>query len=250
MASGQSALHQSEIPVLNMWFMAPIGTTVGPCKMPARWLGEMSASWVRCMDMLFCHHCLVYACLIVLPAFAVPPILCLELDCRNGVNARQICLQSLLSISSSSEIVFVPSAQIRAFLSKITRRTSAAWASLRKYSPQHNGRPDAQLRQYIHLLQAEVVKAMLSGCAISTLRVRDVRVCALSTTSFCCARWIPLGRGDKLYKTPPHCTRDVLDMAQLGTYRDDHPEASNSGSRGPFFDRMKHVFQSTSCLDP
>ena len=53
---------------------------------------------------------------------------------------------------------------------EIKRRIGAAWASVRKYSSQLYDRRNARLSLKIRLLKAEVMEAMLYGCATWTMR--------------------------------------------------------------------------------
>ena len=56
---------------------------------------------------------------------------------------------------------------------EIERRIGAAWVSVRKYSFQLYDRRNARLSLKIRLFKAEVMKAMLYGCATWTMRSRD-----------------------------------------------------------------------------
>ena len=56
---------------------------------------------------------------------------------------------------------------------EIKRRIDAAWASVRKYSFQLYDRWDARLSLKIRLFKAEVMEAMLYGCATWTMRSQD-----------------------------------------------------------------------------
>ena len=56
---------------------------------------------------------------------------------------------------------------------KIKRRIGAAWASVRKYSSQLYDRRNARLSLKIRLFKAEVMEAMLYGCATWTMRSQD-----------------------------------------------------------------------------
>ena len=56
---------------------------------------------------------------------------------------------------------------------EIKRRIGAAWASVRKYSSQLYDRQNARLSLKIRLFKAEVMKAMLYGCATWTMRSQD-----------------------------------------------------------------------------
>ena len=53
------------------------------------------------------------------------------------------------------------------------RRISAAWASVRGYSSQLSDQRNAQLSLKIRLFEAEVVEAMLYGCATWTMCSQD-----------------------------------------------------------------------------
>ncbi|CAM9145281.1 unnamed protein product [Sphacelaria rigidula] len=46
-----------------------------------------------------------------------------------------------------------------------SRRISATWARIRKYGSQFYDRPNAQLSLKVRLLKAEVVEALMYGCA-------------------------------------------------------------------------------------
>ena len=56
---------------------------------------------------------------------------------------------------------------------EIKRRIGAAWASVRKYSPQLYDRRNARLSLKNELFKAEVMEAMLYGCATWTMRSQD-----------------------------------------------------------------------------
>ena len=56
---------------------------------------------------------------------------------------------------------------------EIKRRIGAAWASVRKYSSQLYDRRNARLSLKIGLFKAEVMEAMLYGCATWTMRSQD-----------------------------------------------------------------------------
>ena len=56
---------------------------------------------------------------------------------------------------------------------EIKRRIGAAWASVRKYSSQSYDRRNARLSLKIRLFKAEVMEAMLYGCATWTMRSQD-----------------------------------------------------------------------------
>ena len=56
---------------------------------------------------------------------------------------------------------------------EIKRRIGAAWASVRKYSSQLYDRRNARLSLKIRLFKAEVMEAMLYGCATRTMRSQD-----------------------------------------------------------------------------
>ena len=56
---------------------------------------------------------------------------------------------------------------------EIKRRIGAAWASVRKYSSQMYDRQYARLSLKIRLFKAEVMEAMLYGCATWTMRSQD-----------------------------------------------------------------------------
>ena len=58
---------------------------------------------------------------------------------------------------------------------EIKRRIGAAWASVRKYSSQLCDRRNARLSLEIRLFKAEVMEAMLYGCATWTMRSQDFR---------------------------------------------------------------------------
>ena len=57
--------------------------------------------------------------------------------------------------------------------SMFKRRIGAAWASVRKYSSQLYDRRNARLSLKIRLFKAEVMEAMLYGCATWTMRSQD-----------------------------------------------------------------------------
>ena len=56
---------------------------------------------------------------------------------------------------------------------EIKRRIGAAWGSVRKYSSQLYDRRNARLSLKIRLFKAEVMEAMLYGCATWTMRSQD-----------------------------------------------------------------------------
>ena len=56
---------------------------------------------------------------------------------------------------------------------EVKRRIGAAWASVRKYSSQLYDRRNARLSLKIRLFKAEVMEAMLYGCATWTMRSQD-----------------------------------------------------------------------------
>ena len=56
---------------------------------------------------------------------------------------------------------------------EIKRRIGTAWASVRKYSSQLYDRRNARLSLKIRLFKAEVMEAMLYGCATWTMRSQD-----------------------------------------------------------------------------
>ena len=56
---------------------------------------------------------------------------------------------------------------------EVKRCIGAAWASVRKYSSQLYDRRDARLSLKIRLFKAEVMEAMLYGCATWTMRSQD-----------------------------------------------------------------------------
>ena len=56
---------------------------------------------------------------------------------------------------------------------EVKRRIGVAWASVRKYSSQLYDRRNARLSLKIRLFKAEVMEAMLYGCATWTMRSQD-----------------------------------------------------------------------------
>ena len=56
---------------------------------------------------------------------------------------------------------------------RVKRCIGAAWASVRKYSSQSYDRRNARLSLKIRLFKAEVMKAMMYGCAMWTMRSKD-----------------------------------------------------------------------------
>ena len=56
---------------------------------------------------------------------------------------------------------------------EVKRRIGAAWASVRKYSSQLYDRWNARLSLKIRLFKAEVMEAMLYGCAMWTMRSQE-----------------------------------------------------------------------------
>ena len=56
---------------------------------------------------------------------------------------------------------------------EIKRRIGAAWASVRRYSSHLYDRRNARLSLKIRLFQAEMVEAMLYGCATWTMLTQD-----------------------------------------------------------------------------
>ena len=71
---------------------------------------------------------------------------------------------------------------------EIKRRIGAAWASVRKYSSQLYDQRNARLSLKIRLFKAEVMEAMLYGCATWTIfTLRTLAAYVLLTTSYSCA---------------------------------------------------------------
>ena len=93
---------------------------------------------------------------------------------------------------------------------EIKRRIGPAWASVRKYSSQLYDRRNARLSLKIRLFKAEVMEAMLYGCATWTMRSQDFS--SLHTAHHkLLLRIIGFRRKDRIgYK--PLSYREVLEM--------------------------------------
>ena len=127
----------------------------------------------------------------------------------------------------------------------IKRRIGAAWASVRIYSSQLYDRQNAQLLLKIRLFKAEVVEAMLYGCATWTMRFQDF---SSLRTAHHKLLWRVIGfwRKDRTgYK--PLSYGEVLE--RTGSERMETTIGSaNLGSPGPLFGKATQGSQSESCL--
>ena len=128
---------------------------------------------------------------------------------------------------------------------EIKRRIGAAWASVRKYSSQLYDRRNARLSLKIRLFKAEVMEAMLYGCATWTIAPRTLAAYVLPTTSYSCALSAFGAR-----------TASGINPYRIGRFsRGPVPNASrrqfgsaNLGSPGPLYVKATQGFQSESCL--
>ena len=128
---------------------------------------------------------------------------------------------------------------------EIKRRIGAAWASVRKYSSQLYDRRNARLSLKIRLFKAEVMEAMLYGCATWTMRFRTLAAHVLPTTSYSCALSAFGARtasGMNRYRIGRFLRGPVSNASkrQFGS--------ANLGSPGPLYDKATQGFQSESCL--
>ena len=93
---------------------------------------------------------------------------------------------------------------------EIKRRIGAAWASVRKYSSQLYDRRNARLSLKIRLFNAEVMEAMLYGCATWTMRSQDFSSLRTAHHKLVLLRIIGFRRKDRTgYK--PLSYREVLE---------------------------------------
>ena len=93
---------------------------------------------------------------------------------------------------------------------EIKRRTGAAWASVRKYSSQLYDRRNARLSLKIRLFKAEIMEAMLYGCATWTMRSQDFISLRTAHHKLLFLRIIGFRRKDRIgYK--PLSYREVLE---------------------------------------
>ena len=102
------------------------------------------------------------------------------------------CQEVGLTVSQKkTEFVYLGGAisEIANLDTKSKRRIGAAWASVRKYSSQLYDRRNARLLSLkTRLFKAEVMEAMLYGCATWTpCALRTLAPCVLPTTSYFCA---------------------------------------------------------------
>ena len=128
---------------------------------------------------------------------------------------------------------------------EIKRRIGAAWASVRKYSSQLYDRRNARLSLKIRLFKAEVMEAMLYGCARGLCAPRTLAAYVLPTTSYSCALSAFGAR-----------TASGINPSRIGRFsRGPVPNASkrqfgsaNLGSPGPLSDKATQDSQSESYL--
>ena len=128
---------------------------------------------------------------------------------------------------------------------EIKLRIGAAWASVRKYSSQLYDRRNARLSLKIRLFKAEVMEAMLYGCATWTMRSQDFS--SLRTAHHkLLLRIIGFRRKDRIgYK--PLSYREVLE--RTGSERIETTIRKRQlGFAGPLYDKATQGFQSESCL--
>ena len=126
---------------------------------------------------------------------------------------------------------------------EIKRRIGAAWASVRKYSSQLYDRRNARLSLKISLFKAEVMEAMLYGCATWTMRSQD---CSSLRTAHhkLLLRIIGFRRKDRIgYKPLSYFSRGPVPNASKRQFG-----SANLGSPGPLYDKATQGFQSESCL--
>ena len=128
---------------------------------------------------------------------------------------------------------------------EIKRRIGAAWASVRKYSSQMYDRRYARLSLKIRLFKAEVMEAMLYGCATWTMRSQNFS--SLRTAHHkLLLRIIGFRRKDRTgYK--PLSYREVLERTGSERIETTIPKR-NLGSPGPLSGKATQGSQSESCL--
>ena len=127
---------------------------------------------------------------------------------------------------------------------EIKRRIGAAWASVRKYSSQLYDRRNARLSLKIRLFKAEVMEAMLYGCATWTMRSQDFS--SLRTAHHkLLLRIIGFRRKDRIgYKPLSYrFSRGPVPNASKRQFG-----SANLGSPGPLYGKATQVFQSESYL--
>ena len=125
---------------------------------------------------------------------------------------------------------------------EIKRRIGAAWASVRKYSSQLYDRRNARLSLKIRLFKAEVMEAMLYGCATWTMRSQDFS--SLRTAHHkLLLRIIGFRRKDRIgYK--PLSYKEVLE--RTGSERIETTiGTANLGSPGPCTARRLKAFKAS-----
>ena len=129
---------------------------------------------------------------------------------------------------------------------EIKRRIGAAWASVRKYSSQLYDRQNTRLSLKIRLFKAEVMEALLYGCATWTMRSRDFSSLRTAhTTSYSCALSAFGAR-----------TAPAINLYRIGRFsRGPVPNASkrqfgsaNLGWSGSLSGKATQGSQSESCL--
>ena len=128
---------------------------------------------------------------------------------------------------------------------EIKRRIGAAWISVRKYSSQLYDQRNARLSLKIRLFKAEVMEAILCGCATWTMRAQDFS--SLRTAHHkLLLRIIGFRRKDRTgYK--PLSYREVLE--RTGSERIETKFGSaNLGSPGPLSGKATQGSRSESCL--
>ena len=126
---------------------------------------------------------------------------------------------------------------------EIKRSIGAAWASVRKYSSQLYDRRNARLSLKIRLFKAEVMEAMLYGCATRTMRSQDFS--SLRTAHHkLLLRIIGFRRKDRIgYK--PLSYREVLERTGFRTHRNNNSEAPTWVRRGPCTARRLKAFKAS-----
>ena len=128
---------------------------------------------------------------------------------------------------------------------EIKRRIGAAWASVRKYSSQLYDRRNARLSLKIRLFKAEVMEAMLYGCATWTMRSQDFN--SLRTAHHkLLLRIIGFRRKDRIGYKPCRIGRFSRGTVPNASKR--QFGSANLGSLGPLSDKATQGFQSESCL--
>ena len=125
------------------------------------------------------------------------------------------------------------------------RRIVAAWASVRKYSSQLYDRRNARLSLKIRLFKAEVMEAMLYGCATWTMRSQDFSILRTAHHKLL-LRLSAFGARTASGINPYHIGRFSRGPVPNASKR--HFGSASLGSPGPLSDKATQGFQSESCL--